>query len=90
MESKAKIKQLEGEIKSIDAVLYAFLIIILIETILVLFSFVELNILSLGIIVTTVILFVKNAKNRDVKDTLLRICEAIDDIDAFEEKYDKK
>ena len=90
MKNKAKIQQLEKEIKSIDAVLYAFLGIILVETILVLFSLVELNILSLGVIVTTIILFVKNAKNRDVKDTLLRVLEAIDDIDAFEKKYEKK
>jgi low affinity Fe/Cu permease len=90
MKSKAKIQQLEKEIKSIDAVLYAFLGIILVETILVLFSLVELNILSLGVIVTTIILFVKNAKNRDVKDTLLRVLEAVDDIDAFEKKYEKK
>ena len=90
MEGKAKIKQLEREIRSIDVILYIFLGIILVETILVLFSLVELNILSLGVIVTTIILFVKNAKNRDVKDTLLRVLEAVDDIDAFEKKYEKK
>lgn len=90
MESKEKIQKLEREIKSIDRILYTFLGIILVETILVLFSLVELNILSLGVIVTTIILFVKNAKNRDVKDTLLRVLEAIDDIDAFEKKYEKK
>jgi low affinity Fe/Cu permease len=90
MESKVKIKQLEKEIKSIDVILYTFLGIILVETILVLFSLVELNILSLGVIVTTIILFIKNAKNRDVKDTLLRVLEAVDDIDAFEKKYEKK
>lgn len=90
MKGKAKIQKLEREIKSIDRILYVFLGIILTETILVLFSLVELNILSLGVIVTTIVLFVKNAKTRDIKDTLLRICEAVDDIDAFEAKYNKK
>jgi hypothetical protein len=35
-------------------------------------------------------LFRKNVQNRNVKETMMRIYEAMDDIDAFEEKYENK
>jgi hypothetical protein len=90
METKNKIQVLEKEIKSIDRILYAFLAIILIQSILVLLSITALNVISLGVIVGTIILFRKNVQNRNVKETMIRIYEAMDDIDAFEEKYENK
>ena len=90
MENKNKIQVLEKEIKSIDRILYAFLAIILIQSILVLLSITALNAISLGVIVGTIILFRKNVQNRNVKETMMRIYEAMDDIDAFEEKYENK
>ena len=90
MENKNKIQVLEKEIKSIDRILYAFLAIILIQSILVLLSITALNVISLGVIVGTIILFRKNVQNRNVKETMMRIYEAMDDIDAFEEKYENK
>jgi hypothetical protein len=90
MENKNKIQVLEKEIKSIDRILYAFLAIILIQSILVLLSITALNVISLGVIVGTIILFRKNVQNRNVKETMIRIYEAMDDIDAFEEKYENK
>ena len=90
METKNKIQALEKEIKSIDKILYAFLAIILTQSILVLLSITALNFISLGVIVGTIILFRKNVQNRNVKETMLRIYEAMDDIDAFEKKYENK
>jgi hypothetical protein len=90
METKNKIQVLEKEIKSIDRILYTFLAIILIQSILVLLSITALNAISLGVIVGTIILFRKNVQNRNVKETMMRIYEAMDDIDAFEEKYENK
>jgi hypothetical protein len=90
METKNKIQALEKEIKSIDKILYAFLAIILTQSILVLLSITALNLISLGVIVGTIILFRKNVQNRNVKETMLRIYEAMDDIDAFEKKYENK
>lgn len=90
METKNKIQVLEKEIKSIDKILYAFLAIILTQSILVLLSITALNLISLGVIVGTIILFRKNVQNRNVKETMLRIYEAMDDIDAFEKKYENK
>jgi ABC-type siderophore export system fused ATPase/permease subunit len=90
METKNKIQVLEKEIKSIDRILYSFLAIILIQSILVLLSITALNAISLGVIVGTIILFRKNVQNRNVKETMMRIYEAMDDIDAFEEKYENK
>jgi hypothetical protein len=90
METKNKIQVLEKEIKSIDRILYTFLAIILIQSILVLLSITALNAISLGVIVGTIILFRKNVQNRNVKETMIRIYEAMDDIDAFEEKYENK
>jgi ABC-type siderophore export system fused ATPase/permease subunit len=90
METKNKIQVLEKEIKSIDRILYTFLAIILIQSILVLLSITTLNAISLGVIVGTIILFRKNVQNRNVKETMMRIYEAMDDIDAFEEKYENK
>jgi hypothetical protein len=90
MENKNKIQVLEKEIKSIDRILYTFLAIILIQSILVLLSITALNVISLGVIVGTIILFRKNVQNRNVKETMIRIYEAMDDIDAFEEKYENK
>jgi hypothetical protein len=90
METKNKIQVLEKEIKSIDRILYTFLAIILIQSILVLLSITALNVISLGVIVGTIILFRKNVQNRNVKETMIRIYEAMDDIDAFEEKYENK
>jgi hypothetical protein len=76
--------------KSIDRILYTFLAIILIQSILVLLSITALNAISLGVIIGTIILFRKNVQNRNVKETMMRIYEAMDDIDAFEEKYENK
>jgi ABC-type siderophore export system fused ATPase/permease subunit len=90
MGTKNKIQVLEKEIKSIDRILYTFLAIILIQSILVLLSITALNAISLGVIVGTIILFRKNVQNRNVKETMMRIYEAMDDIDAFEEKYENK
>jgi hypothetical protein len=90
METKNKIQVLEKEIKSIDRILYTFLAIILIQSILVLLSITALNAISLGVIIGTIILFRKNVQNRNVKETMMRIYEAMDDIDAFEEKYENK
>jgi len=88
METKNKIKTLEKEIKSIDKILYTFLAIILIQSILVLLSITALNAISLGVIIGTIILFRKNVQNRNVKETMMRIYEAMDDVEAFEEKYE--
>jgi hypothetical protein len=90
METKNKIQVLEKEIKSIDRILYTFLAIILIQSILVLLSITALNAISLGVIIGTIILFRKNVQNRNVKEIMMRIYEAMDDIDAFEEKYENK
>jgi hypothetical protein len=90
MKTKNKIQVLEKEIKSIDRILYTFLAIILIQSILVLLSITALNAISLGVIIGTIILFRKNVQNRNVKETMMRIYEAMDDIDAFEEKYENK
>lgn len=88
METKNKIKTLEKEIKSIDKILYTFLAIILIQSILVLLSITALNAISLGVIIGTIILFRKNVQNRNVKETMMRIYEAMDDVEAFEKKYE--
>lgn len=88
METKNKIKTLEKEIKSIDKILYTFLAIILVQSILVLLSITALNAISLGVIIGTIILFRKNVQNRNVKETMMRIYEAMDDVEAFEEKYE--
>ena len=88
METKNKIQVLEKEIKSIDKILYTFLAIILIQSILVLLSITALNAISLGVIIGTIILFRKNVQNRNVKETMMRIYEAMDDVEAFEEKYE--
>jgi hypothetical protein len=90
METKNKIKVLEKEIKSIDKILYTFLAIILIQSILVLLSITALNAISLGVIIGTIILFRKNVQNRNVKETMMRIYEAMDDVEAFEAKYESK
>jgi hypothetical protein len=78
MDIKSKINELERQIKSIDKILYTFLAIILIQLILILFSITTLNIISLGVIVGTIILFRKNVQNRNTKETMLRIYEALD------------
>jgi hypothetical protein len=90
METKNKIKVLEKEIKSIDKILYTFLAIILVQSILVLLSITALNAISLGVIIGTIILFRKNVQNRNVKETMMRIYEAMDDVEAFEAKYESK
>jgi hypothetical protein len=76
---KIKIIELKKEIKSIDRILYAFLAIILTQSILVLLSITALNLISLGVIVGSIILFRKNVQNRNIKETMLRIYEALDD-----------
>jgi len=76
---KIKIIELKKEIKSIDIILYTFLAIILIQLILILFSITTLNIISSGVIVGSIILFRKNVQNRNIKETMLRIYEALDD-----------
>jgi hypothetical protein len=90
METKNKIQVLEKEIKSIDKILYTFLAIILVQSILVLLSITALNAISLGVIIGTIILFRKNVQNRNVKETMMRIYEAMDDVEAFEAKYKSK
>jgi hypothetical protein len=84
---KAKIQSLENEIKSIDKILFVLMLLTLVESILVFFSYTELNIFSLLFIVATIILFRVNLKKRNNKDTLMRVYEAMDDEEAFDKKY---
>jgi hypothetical protein len=84
---KAKIQSLENEIKSIDKILFVLMLLTLVESILVFFSYTELNIFSLSFIVATIILFRVNLKKRNNKDTLMRVYEAMDDEEAFDKKY---
>lgn len=76
---KIKIIELKKEIKSIDRILYTFLFILFSQLILILFSITTLNIISSGVIVGSIILFRKNVQNRNIKETMLRIYEALDD-----------
>jgi hypothetical protein len=55
-----------------------------------LLSITALNAISLGVIIGTIILFRKNVQNRNVKETMMRIYEAMDDVEAFEAKYESK
>ena len=76
---KIKIVELKKEIKLIDRILYTFLFILFSQLILILFSITTLNIISSGVIVGSIILFRKNVQNRNIKETMLRIYEALDD-----------
>ena len=84
---ETKINSLEKEIKSIDKILFTFMLMTLVESILVIFSITALNLLSLGIIIASIILFRINLKKRNTKETMMRIYEAMDDEEKFDNKY---
>lgn len=87
MKNKEKIEQYGREIKKIDISLYILLSLMLGESVLAVMEIVKVDIFMVVATIGLMVLIRKNIKNRNMKETLMKMHEAMDNPDAFDNKY---
>jgi len=91
MSNKEKIEKIEKEIAIIDKTLTVLLSLGIIELILTIMGYIRFDFLSLGIMLTCVILFIKYVKKRNVKDIMVRVYDAMElTEEEYQTKYENK
>jgi hypothetical protein len=91
MSNKEKIERLEKELVIIDNTLTVLLSLGIIELILTIMGYIRFDFLSLGIMLTCAILFIKYVKKRNVKDIMVRVYDAMElTEEEYKTKYENK